>query len=80
MLSVGFCGLLGINGALKTGHVTVKWKVQFLLRSFYKLFRDSPARRADYINWAESELFLNKLCSVGWIENVDVCQKSISCI
>ena len=74
----GSCGLHVINDALKTGHATVKWKVQLLLRSFYKLFKDSPARRADYIDWTGSELFPKKFCSVRWVENVDVCQRALA--
>ena len=34
MLFLGSFGLHVINGALKTGHVTVKWKAQLLLRLF----------------------------------------------
>ena len=59
--------------------VTVKWKVQLLLRLFCKLFKDSPASRADYIDWTGSELFLKKFCSVPWVSRWRL-SESISCI
>ena len=47
MFFLGSCGLHVINGTLKTGHETLKWKVGLLLHSFYKSFNNSPAHRAD---------------------------------
>ena len=58
MLCLGFCGLHVINGALQTGHKASKWNVQALLKSIYKLFKDSPARCADYTVLTESDIFL----------------------
>ena len=64
------CGLHVINGALKTIHATVKWKVQLILHLFYKLFEDSRASQAilsNYIDWPGSELFPKKFCSIRWV-------------
>ena len=49
MFFLGSCGLHVINVALKTGYGAVKWKVQLLLCSSYKLFSESHAHLADYI-------------------------------
>ena len=77
MLFLGSCGLHVINGALQTGHKAASWKVQLLLKSFYKIFKDSPARRSDYTNLTECSLFPKKFCSIRWVENADVCQRAL---
>ena len=73
MLCLGSCDLHVINGALQTGHKASKWNVQALLKSIYKLFKDSPARRADYTALTESDIFPKKFCAVRRAENVEVC-------
>ena len=77
MLFLGSFGLHIINGALKTGHATVKWKVLLLLRSFYKRFKDFSVGEY-YIDWTGSELFPKKSCLVRWFENVDICQEALN--
>ena len=77
MLCLGSCGLHVINGALQTGHKASKWNVQALLKSIYKLFKDSPARRADYTALTESDIFPKKFCAVRWAENVEVCERAL---
>ena len=73
-MDLGSCGLHVINGALQTGHKASKWNVQALLKSIYKLFKDSPARRADYTVLTESDIFPKKFWAVRWAENVEVCE------
>ena len=51
MLFLGSCGFYVINGFLTTGHKAANWNVQVQLKSFFKYFKDSPARRADYIDF-----------------------------
>ena len=77
MLFLGSCGLHVINGSLTTGHKTANWKVQVQLKSFFKLFKDSPARRADYIDFTGCDQFPKKFCSVRWVENVEVCERAL---
>jgi hypothetical protein len=43
----------------------------------YSLFKDSPARRADYIALTGSHKFAKKFCQVRWVENVDVAQRAL---
>ena len=69
MLFIGFCGLHVINGSL------TNWKVQVQLKSSCKLFKDSPARRADYIDFTGCNQFPKKFSSVRWVENVEVCKR-----
>ena len=77
MLCLGYCGLHVINGALQTEHKASKWNVQALLKSIYKLFKDSPARCADYVVLTKSDIFPKKFCAVRWAENVEVCERAL---
>ena len=47
ILEIGCCGLHVVHGAFLTGHKAVGWNMNSVPRSFYKLFHNSPARRAD---------------------------------
>ena len=75
MLFLGSCGLHIINDPLTTGQKAANWKVQVQLKSFFKLFKDSPARQADYIDFIGCSQFPKKFCSVRWVENVEVCKR-----
>ena len=68
MLFLDSCGLHVIYGSLTTGHKATNWKVQVQLKSFFKLFKDSPERRADYIDFTGCSQFPKKFCSVRWLE------------
>ena len=61
---LGSCGLHVTNGSLTTGHKAANWKVQVQLRSFFKLFKDSPARQADYVDFTGCNQFPKKFSSV----------------
>ena len=43
----------------------------------YTLFKDSPARRADYIQFSVEEKFALKFCAVRWTENSKVADRAI---
>ena len=73
-----------MNGAFKTGHADTDWNVSGVLRAFYYLFKDSPARRADYvdINSKDDEPqqdldFPKKFCYVRWLENSEVTSRAL---
>ena len=53
------------------------WNVNFVLRSFYKLFHDSPAGRADYLSITTCDKFPPKICSTRWVESADECQRAL---
>ena len=59
-----------VHGAFQNGHKNAKWKVNTALRSFYKLFHDSPARQADYQKINDSSVFPMTFCTTRWVENV----------
>ena len=73
MLFIGSCGLRVINGSLTTGRKAANWKVQVQLKSFLKLFKDSPARQA----FTGCNQFPKKFYSVRWVENVEVCERAL---
>ena len=57
LLGIGSCGLHVVHGAFQTGHNAVNWNVNSTLRAFYRILKDSPARRADYSSVTGSTLF-----------------------
>ena len=79
LLEMGSCGLHTIHGAFQTGHKSSGWNVNAYLRSMYGLFKDSPARRADYIQISGSKVakFPKKFCQVRWVENVAVAERAL---
>jgi hypothetical protein len=70
LLDIGSCGLHVVHGAFKTGHDKAKWEVHKFLYALHNLFKDSPARRADYSRLTESADFPYKFCSVRWVESL----------
>ena len=61
LLELGSCGLHAVHGTFQTGRKAVEWNVNEVLRSFCYLFKDSPARRADYVDITGSSVFPKKL-------------------
>lgn len=77
MLDIGSCGLHVVNGAFRTGHNVTNWHIVVFLRSIYNLFKNVPARRADYVSLTGSTLFPLKFCSVRWLENSKVIARAL---
>lgn len=77
ILDLGTCGLHIIHGALQHGHKSTAWKVDVVLRAMYGIFKDSPARRANFMEITGSSEFPLKFCSVRWVENVNVCERAL---
>ena len=77
LLEIDCCGLHVVHGAFQTGHKAVRWNMNSVLRSFDKLFHDSSARRGDYIEITDSNIFPKKFCSVRWVENASVAQRTL---
>ena len=77
LFDLGSCGLHVVHGAFQTGHKAAGWTVNELLRSMYGLFKDSPARRADYTAVTGSVCFPKKFCQVRWLANAEVAARAI---
>ena len=69
LLDLGSCGLHTVHNAFKTAFKKTNWELDVLLRSCYYLFKDSPARRADYTKVTGSSTFPMKFVGVRWLEN-----------
>ena len=76
LLEIGSCGLYVVHGAFQTGHNAVNWNVTSTLRAFYRILKDSLARRADYSSVTGST-FPVKFCSTIRVENASVAQNSV---
>jgi len=77
LLDVGTCGLHVINGAFKDGSVKSQWPIQNLLLSLYRLFKDTPARRDNFISVTASEKLPLKFCAHRWLGNVSVAERVV---
>ena len=66
LLFLGSCSLHAINDYLATCHKAANWKVRVQLKLLLKLFKDSPTRRADYIDFTGCNQYARKSCSIRW--------------
>ena len=79
LLEIGSCGLHVLHGAYKVGQKATDWQLNSLLKSCHTLFKDSPARRCDYLKANDLDvmhdekssayLFPLKFCGHRWLEN-----------
>lgn len=67
IVDIGSCGLPVVSGAFKTGHNVTKSYMLLRNTTVFNLFKNVPARRADYVNFTRSPLFPLKFCSVHWL-------------
>jgi hypothetical protein len=77
LLEVGSCGLHIVHGSLQHGHKAAGWSVNSRLRALHNLFKDSPARRAQFTSVTSSTLFPLKFCQVRWVENNKVANRAL---
>ena len=77
MLNIGSCGLHQLHNAFRTGSDASDWAIEKFLSSIYWLFKDTPARRDDFVAETGSSISPLKFCSHRWVENAKVCQRAI---
>ena len=77
MLNIGSCGLHIIHNAFRSGSMETNWEVGQTLSSLYWLFKDSPARREDFVSITGSSVFPKQVCSRRWGENVSVVERAL---
>jgi len=58
LLNMRSCGLHIVHGAFQTGHKARGWNVNSFLCAIYAMFKDIPARHADYVQLTGSSMFL----------------------
>lgn len=76
LLDLGSCGLHTLHCAFKAGIKVTEWHIIEFLRAVYNLFKNVPARRADYTNASGSKEFPLKFCAIRWLENVRVVDRA----
>ena len=79
LISIGTCGLHTIHRAFQHGGEASTWDMKKLLGAMFKLFDESPSRRADYerVTSAENESdFPLRFCSHRWVENEIVARRA----
>ena len=67
IIDIGSCGLHIIHGALQTGHKSAGWSVNGFLLGIYYLFKDSPARRGNFIALTTCKIFPLKFGKIRWV-------------
>jgi len=70
VLNIGSCGLHILHNAFKHGCFASKWEINNFLSSLYYLFKDSPARREDFVNISKADLFPKKFVNHRWLESI----------
>ena len=77
LINIDSCGLHIVHRAFQTGATTTCWNIKGTLKAIYKLLRDSPARRADYISVTGSTLFPFSFCATRWVEDKKFADRAI---
>ena len=78
MINIGSCSLHVIHGAFKSGAQSSGWNIDGVLRALHYLFRDAPARAADYTEISGSKELPKRFCSTRWLEDTAVAERAIS--
>ena len=71
LISIGICGQQTIHCPFQHGEEASKWHIKKLLAAMFKIFHESPSRRAGFenvIGCGENDYPL-QLCAHCWIEN-----------
>ncbi|GBN67048.1 hypothetical protein AVEN_121716-1 [Araneus ventricosus] len=76
-LSIGSCGLHILHNSFKYGESSTGWNISEILTSLCWLFKDSPARREDFLMLSTLKKFHLKFCKVKWLENVPAVERAI---
>ena len=64
LVNIGSCGLHMVHGSFSAASKQTYWNLEVSLKSFYKNFKDSPARRADYLELNGLNEIHGKECSL----------------
>ena len=80
LISIGTCGLHTVSRAFQNAEQSTDMGVKQLLTSMYKIFEESPSRRADYerITTATNIDFPLRFCPTRWVENANVASRAFN--
>ena len=77
-VNIGSCGIHTVHNSFKAGVVATEWSISPLLSSLYYHFKDSPARREDYVKVTGNSQLPLKFISHRWLENVVVSERALN--
>ena len=79
LVAIGTCGLHVLHNSFKHGEKATGWNVKKLLSSMFKIFHESPSRRADYevLTEAQNSDYPLQFCGHRWVENENVAKRAI---
>ena len=67
LLNIGSCNLHVVHLSFEKGANESGWNLGNTLHSLWQIFRDTPARREDFIQITDSNLFPFQLCKHRWV-------------
>ena len=67
LVDIGSCDLHTVHGSFKAACEKTEWNIKSLLKSSFQIFKDSPARRDDYISITGSTEFPSQFCAVRYV-------------
>ena len=77
LINLGSCGPHVLNGAFQTGHQASEWQNNTLLWALCHVFKDVPARRAQFIEATGQSVFPSKFCKIRWTQNASAGKRSL---
>jgi len=62
LVNIGSCNLHVVHGALKSATEATMWNLKATMKGSFEIFKDSPARREDFISITGSTIFHLQFC------------------
>ena len=78
LIYLGTCGLHTVHNGIKHGESATKWNLKNILSAIFKIFHESPSRRADYekLVCPTKTDYPLQFCAHRWTENEPVCKRA----
>ena len=79
LVNIGSCNIHNMHGSFKAGAESTGWKIKETLKGAYYLFKDSPARKEDYISQTGCCCdFPFSFCGTRWLDDVKVAKRFLT--
>ena len=62
LVNIGSCNLHVVHEPLKSTKEATKWNLKAIMKGSFQIFKDSPARREDFISITVSTIFPLQFC------------------
>ena len=81
LLNMGTCGLHQVHNALKAAmspkDTEDGFKIQLFLNALYRMFHETPARRAEYTKETGSNVFPQSFANHRWADNIRGAERAV---